>query len=64
MTGRAARCALAVAALAGLGAARPPALADVVSVHHWTYPEYTRVVIELSRPVCARGRSSRRTTTS
>jgi len=56
VSARSALCALAVAALAGLGAARPPALADVVSVHHWTYPEYTRVVIELSRPVAVEGR--------
>jgi N-acetylmuramoyl-L-alanine amidase len=34
---------------AGLGAERPPGLADVVGVRHWSYDEYTRVVIELSR---------------
>jgi N-acetylmuramoyl-L-alanine amidase len=26
-------------------------LADVLEVRHWSYPDYTRVVIELSRPV-------------
>ena len=51
MRRRVARCALALAALAGLGATRAADLGDVVSVHHWTYPDYTRVVIELSRPV-------------
>lgn len=30
---------------------RPPGLGDVVDVRHWSYPAYTRVVIELSRPV-------------
>jgi N-acetylmuramoyl-L-alanine amidase len=34
-----------------LGVARPPGLGDVVAVRHWSYPEYTRVVVELSRPV-------------
>ncbi len=34
----------------GLGAERPPGLGDVVDVRHWSYPEYTRVVVELSRP--------------
>jgi N-acetylmuramoyl-L-alanine amidase len=38
-----------VAAL--LGVTRPPGLGDVVAVRHWSYPEYTRVVIELDRPV-------------
>jgi N-acetylmuramoyl-L-alanine amidase len=34
----------------GLGVERPPGLGDVVDVRHWSYPEYTRVVVELSRP--------------
>ena len=34
-----------------LGVTRPPGLGDVVAVRHWSYPEYTRVVIELDRPV-------------
>jgi N-acetylmuramoyl-L-alanine amidase len=38
----------ALLAGAGLGA-RPPGLADVVGVRHWSYDEYTRIVIELSR---------------
>ncbi len=46
-----ARLLLAAAALALLGAARPPGLGDVVTIRHWSYPEYTRVVVELSRPV-------------
>ena len=51
-TGLALRAALAAAlATALLGVARPPGLGDVVAVRHWSYPEYTRVVIELSRPV-------------
>lgn len=34
----------------GLGANRPPGLGDVVEVRHWSYAEYTRVVVELTRP--------------
>jgi N-acetylmuramoyl-L-alanine amidase len=34
-----------------LGIDRPPGLGDVVEVRHWSYPDYTRVVLELSRPV-------------
>lgn len=34
----------------GLGVDRPPGLGDVVDVRHWSYPDYTRVVVELSRP--------------
>lgn len=30
---------------------RPPGLGDVTDVRHWSYPDYTRVVVELSRPV-------------
>jgi N-acetylmuramoyl-L-alanine amidase len=45
------RLALACAALALLGAERPPRLGDVIEVRHWSYPDYTRVVIELTQPV-------------
>lgn len=34
-----------------LAAERPPGLGDVSEVRHWSYPDYTRVVVELSRPV-------------
>jgi N-acetylmuramoyl-L-alanine amidase len=34
-----------------LGIDRPPGLSDVTAVRHWSYPTYTRVVVELSRPV-------------
>jgi N-acetylmuramoyl-L-alanine amidase len=34
-----------------LGAERPPGLGDVTDVRHWSYPDYTRVVVELDRPV-------------
>lgn len=35
-----------------LGAAeRPPGLGDVAEVRHWSYPDYTRVVVELTDPV-------------
>jgi N-acetylmuramoyl-L-alanine amidase len=40
----------------GLGAERGPGLADVVGVRHWSYDEYTRVVIELSRETDAQVR--------
>jgi N-acetylmuramoyl-L-alanine amidase len=40
---------LALAAL--LGAERPDGLGDVVEVRHWSYRDYTRVVVELTRPV-------------
>lgn len=33
-----------------LGAGRPAGLADVRDVRHWSYPEYTRVVVELTAP--------------
>jgi N-acetylmuramoyl-L-alanine amidase len=45
------RSALALlAALAALltGIERPPHLLDVAAVRHWSYPDYTRVVIELT----------------
>ncbi|MCS5636277.1 MAG: N-acetylmuramoyl-L-alanine amidase [Myxococcota bacterium] len=34
-----------------LGADRPPGLGDVRDVRTWSYPDYTRVVIELTRPI-------------
>ena len=52
MRGGAAGC-LALASLALLGAGRGEELGDVVSVRHWSYPSYSRVVIELSRPLAA-----------
>jgi N-acetylmuramoyl-L-alanine amidase len=34
-----------------MGVSRPRGLADVVAVRHWSYEDYTRVVVELSKPV-------------
>jgi N-acetylmuramoyl-L-alanine amidase len=34
-----------------MGVSRPKGLADVVDLRFWSYPGYTRVVVELSRPV-------------
>ena len=34
-----------------MGVSRPGGMADVLAVRHWSYPDYTRVVVELSRPV-------------
>ncbi len=34
-----------------MGVNRPRGLADVLEVRHWSYPDYTRVVVELSEPV-------------
>jgi N-acetylmuramoyl-L-alanine amidase len=34
-----------------MGVSRPRGMADVLEVRHWSYPNYTRVVVELSRPV-------------
>ena len=34
-----------------LGVSRPKGMGDVQDVRTWSYPDYTRVVIELSRPV-------------
>ena len=42
---------LALLLLGLLGVERPPGLGDVVEVRHWSYPDYTRVVIEVDRPV-------------
>lgn len=36
----------AIGLVAGLGVTRPPGLGDVVDVRHWSYPDYTRVVVE------------------
>ena len=34
-----------------LGVDRPKGLGDVEEIRTWSYPDYTRVVVELSRPV-------------
>ena len=34
-----------------MGAKRPPGLGDVKDVRSWSYDDYTRVVVELTRPV-------------
>ena len=34
-----------------VGAERPKGLADVSAVRTWSYPDYTRVVVELTEPV-------------
>jgi N-acetylmuramoyl-L-alanine amidase len=34
-----------------MGVSRPRGMADVLDVRHWSYPNYTRVVVDLSRPV-------------
>ncbi len=41
---------VSLAAIA-MGVSRPRGLADVLDVRHWSYPDYTRVVIELSKPI-------------
>jgi N-acetylmuramoyl-L-alanine amidase len=41
----------AFALLGLLGVERPRGLGDVVEVRHWSYPNYTRVVVELTQPV-------------
>ncbi len=43
--------ALAGASALLLGVERPPGLGDVVEIRHWSYPDYTRVVVELTQPV-------------
>jgi len=43
--------ALVIAALGLLGAKRPSGMGDVVEVRHWSYPDYTRVVVEFDHPV-------------
>jgi len=42
---------LALSSALLLGVSRPGGMADVLDVRHWSYPDYTRVVIELSRPI-------------
>ncbi len=42
---------LAALGAALLGADRPSGLDDVIAVRHWSYPDYTRVVVELSGEV-------------
>ena len=44
---------LALLGLLLLGADRPPGLLDLREVRHWSYPDYTRVVVELNGPVVA-----------
>lgn len=45
--------ALALVASASLGATRPDGLGDVVDIQHWSYPAFSRVVIQLSEPALA-----------
>ena len=42
---------LLVAGTAALAADRPRGLGDVKDVRYWSHPDYTRVVVELDRPV-------------
>ena len=42
---------LVVLVTVALGVTRPKGLSDVVEVRHWSYPGYTRVVVELTKPV-------------
>ena len=46
---------LVLAALGLLGTKRPAGLGDVVEVRHWSYRDYTRVVVEFTRPVTVEG---------
>jgi N-acetylmuramoyl-L-alanine amidase len=48
VSARGLRALLVVLALATLGLDRPKGLDDVTEVRHWSYPDYTRVVVELS----------------
>ncbi len=43
--------ALITTAVGLLGVKRPSGLGDVVEVRHWSYPDYTRVVVEFDRSV-------------
>jgi N-acetylmuramoyl-L-alanine amidase len=45
-----ATAALVLVASASLGATRPDGLGDVVDIQHWSYPEFSRVVIQISEP--------------
>jgi N-acetylmuramoyl-L-alanine amidase len=49
MMRRAPRIALLVLAIGLMGVERPRGLGDVVRVRRWSYPEFTRVSVELSR---------------
>ncbi len=51
MSRRVAGWGLALASLLLMGVERPPGLGDVVEVRHWSYPGYTRVVVEFDRAV-------------
>jgi len=42
---------LSLTAAIALGVSRPRGMADVLDVRHWSYPNYTRVVLELSKPI-------------
>jgi hypothetical protein len=42
---------LLLISLVAMGVSRPRGMADVLEVRHWSYSDYTRVVVELSRPV-------------
>ena len=46
---------LALCALLLLGVERPKGLGDVIDVRHWSYDDYTRVVVEIDRPVETEG---------
>lgn len=52
-------CALLLLAAGLFGAERPQGLGDVVNVRFWSYPDYTRVVVELDRAVELRGDARR-----
>lgn len=41
---------LALCACAQLGVTRPNGLGDVVGVEHWSYPTFSRVVVQISEP--------------
>ena len=41
---------LALAASGALGVTRPEGLGDVVALQHWSYPTFSRVVIQISEP--------------
>jgi N-acetylmuramoyl-L-alanine amidase len=49
------RVALAATALALAGAGRPAGLGEVSDLRHWSYADYTRVVVELTRAADAAG---------
>ncbi len=51
MRGRSGVVALALLVPVLLGVERPEGLGDVLDVRHWSYPDYTRVVVELDRSV-------------